>query len=140
MMKSTNYCKRALRLDEFMMGRIVGARDAGLNFSKIGALYNLPKSTVSSVVYRTAVRKEKATNLKMGRPLKMSVKDERRVIRLLKKTPHMKYEDILQNIGSKISLRNLQRFLRRKKIAVWIAKKRPYLTTKDARRRLQWAI
>ena len=116
MTKSTDYSKKASRLDEFMRGRIVGARDAGLDFSKIAALYNLPKSTVSSIVYRTVVREEKATNLKMGRLLKMSVKDERRVIRLLKKTPHMKYEDILQDKWSKISLRTLQRFLRCKKL------------------------
>ena len=30
-------------------------------------------------------------------------------------------------------------FLRRKKIAVWIDKKRPYLIPKDAKRRLWWA-
>ena len=64
MTKSTDYRKKGSRLDSFMMGKIVGARDAGLNFCKIKALYNLPKSTVSSVVYQTVVRDEKETNSK----------------------------------------------------------------------------
>ena len=140
MAKASNRHRKRSTLNPYMRGKIMGARDFGISFTKIAAKYKLPRSTVSGVVYRDQDQENGATSSRNGRPRSMSSKDERHVLRFLRRRPHTSYSTLLAEVPAKFSLSTLQRFLRRKQYVAWMAKKRPYLTAKDAKRRFQWAI
>lgn len=75
-----------------------------------------------------------------GRPRKLTVRDERHILRIARREPRITYRDLIAKSGVAVSHDTIYRLLREAGIINWIAKKRPFLTPEVAGKRYAWAL
>ena len=81
-------------LPDFERGRIVGAADFGGNPSEIARRYEIPRTTVRSVIQNPTQR----NNSRTGRPRSLDERDERRLLREVQKNPKISYQDLIDTL------------------------------------------
>ena len=73
---------------------------------------------------------------RQGRPKSYSDRDERSILRIIRKDPTLSYSQVKRQSRLKISERTLRRILEKYNIKKWIAAQRLLLTPEHARERL----
>ena len=139
MAKASNKHWKSLTLTPYMRVKIRGDRNFGISFGQIAAKYKIPSSTVSGIIYRATKQDNGKTLSRPGWPKVLTVNNEQNFLSILRCRPYYSYSSILAEVPTKLSLLALQWFLSWKWKFAWMAKKRPYLSTKNEKKRLKWA-
>jgi transposase len=133
--------KLAENAPEFLAGRIVELHTQGKSYPSIGKTLNISKSKVQRKLQAYKATGSMTRKIGSGRPRKSSARDDRMIILKVKKNPFMTTTEI-QNEMPHLNLST--RTIRRRIVQVggfksyWAAKK-PFLSRKQIRDRLQWA-
>jgi transposase len=125
-------------LSPFQRGQIIGAAKLGCTTTEISTALNHPPSTIRTTISRDEIRNDGESNLREGRPNALTIRQERIVIRFVRTHPKYTYAQVLLALGFDVHVSTLKRVLKKYGISNWKAKRRPYLSAKDAKARLKW--
>jgi transposase len=120
-------------------GKIIGKAEEGASQRKISRDLTIAKSTIADTIKHAPERQHQQSKKRLGRPTKWNTRDERRILRIVRKSPKREWKDVLNDLDRQFSKRTLQRVLRKHNITKWRAAKRPKLTPEHARARLKFA-
>ena len=101
---------------------IAGAIGSGLTPSRVQKAFRVPESSVRYVL-------SKAHNIdghaapRSGRPKKLSTRDERHILRIVRRDPKITYKELIRRSGVAVSDDTIYRLLKEEGIINWIAKK-----------------
>jgi hypothetical protein len=123
-------------LSEFERGAIFGCNLAGWSQSEIARHFGFPRTTVQTVLLNPILDR----NARTGRLSSFSVRDERSILREIRKNPKISYQNLNQILPEPVSQATLYRMLKRHGISNWVAKKRPFLTEEMATNRLTFTL
>jgi transposase len=73
----------------------IGARIQGALYKEIATQISRPISTIATTLQRDAERVNSATKPRSGRPKKLTDRDKRKIIRIIRTQPKLKYTDII---------------------------------------------
>lgn len=124
----------------YIRGQVIALRKVGFSFARISEETNLPISTCKSIHQRLNISPEGLNQHRTGRPKSLNQRDQRHIIRVVRRDPAITYQLLREKTGVIVSNRTISRLLDVYNIKNWRAKKRPKLTEKDARIRLAWAL
>lgn len=114
-------------------------RNIGLTNEHISRLTFCTPSTVATTLYLNTLRNNGKTLPRAGRPLALSVRDKRLILRVIRSTPKLTYAQLRVETGINVSHSTLYRMLKDEGITHWLAKKRPLITPEVATKWLKWA-
>src|SRR5438067_9838041 len=123
-------------LSDFERGKIIGASDAGENQSQISRRYGFPRTTVQSVLTNPNPDRSART----GRRKSLDERDERRILREIRKNPKISYLKLYEACNLEVSYSTFYCILKEHEISNWVTKKRPFLTLELAVQRLAFAM
>ena len=126
-------------LTPYKRGLIVGAKIAGRSEGEISECFNLPDSTVRTTIIRAAERIDGQSKPRSGRPLCLSDREERILIRYIRAHPKDEFKQVKEGTGLQISNGTIKNICRRYGITHWRARKRPALDLSHVKARLAWA-
>ena len=119
--------------------KIYGRALAGESSTEIEAAENVPKPTIDHLLERI-IERETTDNLpRSGRPRIYDDRDERAVVRQVRLSPKMRYDDLRKATGLEFSNKVLRGILNDYGIINWRSKRRPALTEAIASIRLAFA-
>src|SRR5215469_4704839 len=127
-------------LSPHLRGIIIGRSQAGKNPTQIADALNLPQSTVRDTLDKSATRSEGKTIQRSGRPRKLTIREERYILRAVRQLPKITYQALENKLNFRVSRGTYYHILKRHHIKNWLAKKRPHLTPMHAKNRLAWAL
>jgi transposase len=127
------------QLTQYERGQIIGAHQAGLTDTQIAKQFNTPRSTIQDTIKYASNRPTGVVKIRSGRPKITTKRDERFLLRYIRKYPKATYKQLRRDTGLNYSDRVLRRIMKDHGILHWRAKKRPKLDAKDATIRLHWA-
>ncbi len=120
-------------------GEISGQAKLGLTPTQIARSLDVPPSTVRSVLGRLQTTPSGVNKSRSGRPLSITPRAARVLLRQLRSEPKITWRQLKTNIGIDLDARTLNATLRAHEISHWLALKRPKLTPEAALLRLKWA-
>jgi hypothetical protein len=123
-------------LSPYIRSNIIGMKLSGQNGVTIAQDLHLPKSTVYKTINLSLQRVANQSKPRSGRPPKYDIRDERRVLRLVRQYPKMMWRHIVLALDLGLSKRTHQRILKKHNITKWLVKKRPFLTPAHTAHRL----
>ena len=123
---------------QFDIGKVWYAKEIGHNPTTASRVLKKARSTVQSIFLRLDEDPTATLKPRSGRPRILSRRDERLILRAIRKDPYLSSRKIIMESGVKYYIKTIRRILERYGIAHWISKKRPLLTPKHAKERLQW--
>ncbi len=126
-------------LSLLIKGQISGQAQLGLKFTQIGRNLNVPRTIVQCVLRRLQTTFFEVNELRSGRPISITPRAVRILLRQLRSKPKIIWRQLKTNIGINLNARTLNATLRGHGISHWLALKRPKLTPEVARLRLKWA-
>jgi Transposase/DDE superfamily endonuclease len=118
---------------------IIGMHIAGQNASQIARILKLPGATIRDQIRLFPQRHANQSLPRSGHPRVYTDRDERRILRIIRKEPKIRWRCLKLTTGLDISLWTFKRLLKRHGIRKWLSKKRPELTEEQAAARLAWA-
>jgi transposase len=124
----------------YQRGLIHEAISGGLTLSKVQRLYGIPESTVRGICNAAVWQRHDQSKSCSGRPKKLSLRNKRHVIRIVRLDPKIIYKNLLAKTGIDVSAKTVYRLLKEKGITNWICKKRPLLTSEMADNRYAWVL
>jgi len=127
-------------LSPHIRGVIIGMHIGGKNPSEIARILRLPRRTVRDQIHRFPQRHANQSRPRSGRPRAYTERDERRILRLIRREPKIRWRCLKLTTDIDISLRTFKRLLKRLHVRKWLSKKRPALTEEHAAARLAWAL
>jgi transposase len=117
---------------------ICGAVTAGQSISAVAQLFGIARVTVYRTVQRYAELNSFKNRARSGRPRKLTPRDERYLLQLVRRFPKITWRKLVDIHPRQVSIRTLQRILKKNHLRKWISKKRPRLVEKDAKGRRQF--
>src|ERR1700733_4109482 len=117
---------------------ICAAVAAGQSPTVVAKAFNCCRATIYNTLNRRANHENFESRPRVGRPKVLTPREERQILRLVRRFPKMSYRALVDLQGATVSKRTLQRILRIQRIRKWISKRRPKLTAEQARERLQF--
>jgi transposase len=87
--------RRNIELIIYERAITIGARIQGALYKKIVTQISRPISTIATTLQRDAERVNGATKPRSGRPKKLTDRDERKILRIIRTQPKLKYTDII---------------------------------------------
>jgi transposase len=90
---------------------IIGLALGGENASRIARRLKLPRTTVRDQINHYQDRDANQSKPRSGRPKSYGVRDERRVLRLVRQNPKMTWHHLQESLDLAISKRTYQRLL-----------------------------
>ena len=127
-------------LTPFQRGLIVGAYRSGDGPTQISRQYDVPIGTVKTTLARDKSRIEGTSQPRIGRPYTYSERDERVLLRYVRKFPKHTYDLVRIGTGLDFSNTTIRRILEPFGISKWRARRRPELNELRAQLRLKWCI
>jgi len=124
----------------YQRGLIHEAISGGLTPSKVQRLYGISESSVRDICNAAVWQHHGQSKSRSGRPKKLSLRDERHIIRVVRLDPKITYRNLLTKTGIDVSAKTVYRLLKEKGITNWICKKRSLLTPEMAGKRYAWAL
>jgi len=97
------------------------------------------KSTVYKIIQRAKIRGTTERPMSPTKPRSLSVRDERALVRTVKRERDAPLQDITNTLPSKVSTRTVQRTLHSRGIASCVSVKKPFLTKERKVKRLMFA-
>lgn len=131
--------RRNKELSPYTRGQIVSARNHGDTYARIQHDFQLPYSTVYDTVNNALNRPHGESHKRSGCPQKLTDRDNRSIIRYIRKNPFATYATVKRELHLAVSTKTIQRALQASTIGKWMAKSRPLLTAETARLRFRWA-
>jgi transposase len=131
--------KKRPQLTPYERGQIVQAARDGQSSRQIAKSWNRDQSTISRTVRNASQRTQGHSLPRSGRPRCWSAREQRRIVRLIRRKPFWSYKRIQRELRLKISVTTIHRIIQPLGIKKWLAKKRPLLTKENAHRRYHWA-
>ena len=119
---------------------IAGAIAHGAKPSQLTRQFEISRRTVRTIVSNVLVRHNGETKPRSGRPRKLSIRDERHILRIVRRDPKITYKNLIAKVGVDVSHDTVYRMLKEQGITNWIAKKRPLLTPEITGKRYAWAL
>ena len=119
---------------------IIGMHIAGQNPSQIARILHLPRRTIRDQIRLFPLRHANQSLPRPGQPRVYTDRDERRIIRLIRRESKIQWRCLKLTTNIDISLRTFKRLLKKHHIRKWLSKKRPELTEEQAAARLAWAL
>jgi transposase len=110
------------------------------NISIVSSLMGRPWSTVKSFLMRATERMHVYNLPRPGRPEKLTKRERRAIWRTIKRDRKLTRQELRDHCAPDVSLRTIDRYLRKNGMMKWLAKRRPKLTAERAAKRLQWAL
>ena len=131
---------RGPELSEYKRGCIIGMHDAGKKDVEIHRFYYHPYLTVQSTIQLAPLREDGYSLPRSGQPKSWTPAQERRVLRHVHRFPKDTYAEVIKacEVGFKKS--TVKKILKLHGIKNWKCKRRPYLTAKNAAKRLAWCL
>jgi transposase len=127
-------------LSPYARGVIAGKASAGAKPSEIAAELKLEYSTVYRTIQLDLARHEGASLPRTPRKKSYTEADERILLRHVRLNPKDTYAMIKIVCGLACSKSTLRKILKEHGITNWRAKRRPFLTEKNAVARLKWCL
>ena len=127
-------------LSPYARGVIAGKASAGAKPSEIAAELKLEYSTVYRTIQLDLARHEGASLHRTPRKKSYTEADERILLRHVRLNPKDTYAMIKIVCGLACSKSTLRKILKEHGITNWRAKRRPFLTEKNAVARLKWCL
>jgi len=124
----------------YQRGLIHEEISGGLTPSKVQRLHGISKSSVRGICNAVVWQHHDESIRRSGRPKKLSLRDERHIIRVVRLDPKIIYKNLLARTRIDIFAKIVYRLLKEKGIINWLCKKRPLLTPKMAGKRYAWAL
>ena len=124
----------------YQRGLIHGVISGGLTPSKVQRLHGIPESSIRGICNAAVWQHHGESIRRSGRPKKLSLRDERHIIRVVRLDPKITYKNLLAKTGVDVSTKIVYRLLKEEGITNWLCKKRPLLTPKVAGKRYAWAL
>jgi transposase len=118
---------------------ITASIEAGQSATHVAKVFAVSRRTVNRTVQRFRQRHTFTTAPRSGRPRKLSPREERYLVRLVRRFPKSSYKKLVNLHGATVSARTLRRVLKRHNLKKWLSKRRPKLREDDARERLKFA-
>lgn len=131
---------RNQELSPWLRGSIQTWAATGLGAAEIARKTFLMPTTVKSTLLRNQEHHEGTTLPRSGRSSKLSRRDQRTILRYVRKNPKLSYEQVLADLRLPICKKTIYRILKEEGIKKWIAKQRPLLTEETAKIRLDWCL
>lgn len=131
--------RRGTQLTPYLRGKIIQAFDNGTSRAQISRDFDLPWSTVNEQIQTRDSRPNGVIPPRTGRPPILNAHIKRRLLRFINLNPFASYTRIRRELFIAASDDTIRRALQAYGIRKWIAKKRPLITEKIAKRRLHWA-
>ena len=125
-------------LTPYLRGKIEGAYEGEATPTDISDRYVLPVSTITTTISRASTKVDGESQPRCGRPKVISEREERLILRLIRRFPKKTYDALRRENGIIASVRTIRRFLKTHGIKKWLVKKRPILTKEHVKQRLQW--
>lgn len=120
---------RALMCNEIFRGR---------SYRDVASEFGTSPSTVHKIFKRWENDKMFISKARPGRPLKLTKSEIHYIILMLKKERHITYEALRGSMGGRVSLRTIQRIVRRYYGRKWKAMQRIPISKETAKIRLRW--
>lgn len=122
---------------------ILGMAKGGATISKIAEETKRPRGTVATVLRQFRLRGNVETAKRSGRPLKTSPRDHRQLVKLVKEDRRVSARDLSQKWGEVIQKRISERTTRRRLKSLGYngrqARKKPFISAINKKKRLLWA-
>ncbi len=119
----------------YQKGLIHGAISDDLTPSKVQRLHGILESFVRGICNVVVWQHHDQSKPRLERPKKLSLRDERHVIRIVRLDSKIIYKNLLTKTGINVSTKTIYRILKEKSITNWLCKKRSLLTPKVAGKR-----
>jgi len=124
----------------YQRGLIHGAISGGLTPSKVQRLHEISESSIRGICNVVVWQHHDESIRRSGRPKKLSLRDERHIIRVVRLDPKITYKNLLARTRVDIFAKTVYRLLKEEGIINWLCKKRPLLTPEVAGKRYAWAL
>lgn len=129
-------------LTDFERGEIVGLFKGGFSHRKIAEILGIPKSTVGEVIKKYNEQGLTTTALRSGRPKILSERDNRHLVKIAKENRSNTLEELTDNFNTSmaisVSKRTVQRTLHKEGYSGHAAKKKPFISEKNRKKRYGW--
>ncbi|CAI9615724.1 unnamed protein product [Staurois parvus] len=142
---STNICERMgcfQELSEFKRSTMIGYHLCNKSIREIYLLLNILRSTVSGIITKWKQLGTTATQPPSGRPRKMTERGQRMLKRIVRRSRQLSAESIAKDLQTlcdlQISTTTVHRELHGRGFHGQAAASRPYITKRNAKRRMQW--
>lgn len=104
---------RGVELTPVQRGYLVRLSESGLSDTKISEKTHVPRSTVRSIVALAPERPDGVSKPRSGRPRACTARDERVILRYIRRNPKATCEQILRATNLGVSSRTIARILKR---------------------------
>ncbi|GBL81230.1 hypothetical protein AVEN_143561-1 [Araneus ventricosus] len=135
--------ERGRAVDLAVLNQIIQQHQNGIYQRQMGRTFRLAKSTVCSIMKRLTTTGNRCPGKAPGRKLTLTDREERLFRRHIRKNRHMAVAALVtgarQSFGKAISEASLRRYIERCGYAFYKAKRKPFLTSSNKRRRVAWA-
>lgn len=119
--------------------RVYGYRRAGMKAKEVAEIEGITVRRVWSIMYNFNYDNPGHSRPRSGRPLALSDRDLRVILRTVTKDPFISLKDLKQDCSLSVSTKTLSRYLVKRGIQHVRAATRPLLNSDAAKRRLIWA-
>lgn len=123
-------------LSPSVRSRITQARADGLGYGTIARQLGVSKSTVQTTVRRQHAHTSGIVKSRPGRPRSLTTQNIEHLVKEIQNHPSMTMRELHQKHASHVSLRTVQRALRKENYKKWKKLKRPRLKPHHAMARL----
>jgi hypothetical protein len=127
-------------LSEFERGRIIGMHDGGAKKAVIQRFYSHPYSTVTDTIRNNELRNNGHSIPRSGAPKCYTDAEERLILRHVRRFPKDTYEQVITACAVTFKKGTIKKILKEHGIKNWKCKRRPFLTQKNANKRLAWCL
>lgn len=127
-------------LSPYARGRIAGKAEEGATPAQIAEALNLEYSTVYRTIQQDLLRHEGKSLSRTPRKKSYTEADERILLRHVRIHPKDSYKQIKEGTGVTCSKETIRKIFKAHFITHWKAKRRPFLTEKNAAKRLAWCL
>jgi len=139
---TTMSCKRK-ELTIFERGEIIGAWKCGISERKIAEALNCPSCTIHKVISTYKIHGDETLPPRTGRPHKMTERDGRHLIRILKKdrktTLQELHENFVDSTSTHVCKKTLLNYIHEQGFCSRVGVRKPLVTEANRIKRLNWA-
>jgi len=129
-------------LTDFERGEIVGLSKGGFSQRNIAEILGFPKSTVGEVIKKYNEQGLTTVPPRSGRPKILTERDNRHLIKIAQENRSKTLEELTENFNTSIAIsvssRTVQRTLHKEGYSGHAAKKKPFVSEKNRKKRYGW--
>lgn len=128
-------------LTEFERGEIVGLRKAKHSIREIAEILKRSRKTVENAINDYFKKNKTSAAQRSGRPKKLSERDDRQIIKIIKKNPKSTINEVIQELDKlniSVSDKTIRNTLHSKNYYGRKAIKKPLISEKNRKKRLGW--